>query len=174
MDRSVAGNGGTDHWRSNDAGGGGGAGGSILLKFQTASLGQVISHRQVWSRQGMRNMGQGSNGGNGGFGRLHIDYCDTLSGSTNPPADSTRLSCYIAEQTEDSSLHNHTSQTARKLQKWHDVPGAVRASVWCLVHPGSRRQFLRLPGSALGHRYAGRADQRGGYGQPDLPAGYWQ
>ena len=44
----------------------------------------------------------GGQAGAGGVGRIRIEYCDTLSGSTNPPASVQKLNCYIAEQVESA------------------------------------------------------------------------
>ena len=41
-------------------------------------------------------------GWRGGIGRIHVEYCNTLSGSTSPAADSKKLNCYAAEQIEQS------------------------------------------------------------------------
>jgi hypothetical protein len=78
-----AGGGSPDHY-----GGGGGAGGSIFIKAQTATLG----HNQVLATGGA---GGGPNrpGGNGGIGRIRVEYCDILSGSTTPSASTEKLDC---------------------------------------------------------------------------------
>jgi PKD repeat protein len=77
--------------------GGGGAGGSILLEVGTASLGDGF----VTALGG--RAGQGSyRGGDGGLGRIRIEYCYMLSGTTNPPASTQKLNCYIAEQVESA------------------------------------------------------------------------
>lgn len=36
------------------------------------------------------------------MGRIRVEYCDALSGSTSPAASTQQLSCYIAEQVETS------------------------------------------------------------------------
>jgi len=41
-------------------------------------------------------------GGTGSVGRIRIEYCESLSGSTNPPASTQKLNCYIAEQVESA------------------------------------------------------------------------
>jgi len=76
------GQGGGDKW-----GGGSGAGGSILIKGQTIGLGS-----NLLTAVG----GAGRNGGgNGGSGRIRVEYCDTFSGSTNPPASVAKINfCY--------------------------------------------------------------------------------
>jgi hypothetical protein len=66
-------------------GGGGGAGGSILIKAKIATLGTNL----ITAIAGAGGLGTGAgnrNGGNGGVGRIRIDYGQTLSGTTNPPA----------------------------------------------------------------------------------------
>ncbi len=74
-----------------DVGGGGGAGGSILLRIKTANLGSSVVAVGGAS---------GANAGGGGLGRIRVEYCDTLTGSTNPSASIQKLNCYIAEQIE--------------------------------------------------------------------------
>jgi len=37
---------------------------------------------------------EGGDGGAGGEGRIRIEYCDTFSGSTNPPASVAKINCY--------------------------------------------------------------------------------
>lgn len=44
--------------------------------------------------------GSNNDGGAGGVGRIRIEYCDSLSGSTNPSASTQKLDCYIVEQVE--------------------------------------------------------------------------
>lgn len=82
-------------------GGGGGAGGSILIKGETVD----ISSSTVRAIGGSGGAGgtsganpSRSDGGNGGNGRIRIEYCDVLSGVTNPLATTQKLNCYIAEQ----------------------------------------------------------------------------
>ncbi len=41
-------------------------------------------------------------GGDGGVGRIRIEYCESFTGSTNPPASTQKLDCYIAEQVENT------------------------------------------------------------------------
>jgi hypothetical protein len=79
--------------------GGGGSGGSILLIASRAELG---ANRVIGvGGQGAHNSNSGD-GGDGGVGRIRVEYCDTLSGSTNPSASTQKLDCYIVEQIESS------------------------------------------------------------------------
>ncbi len=65
--------------------GAGGAGGSIFLKANVATLGM---------NKVLATGGTGSNvGGSGGVGRVRIEYCDSLSGFTNPSASTQQLIC---------------------------------------------------------------------------------
>ena len=64
-------------------GGGGGAGGSVLLKCQTATLG---TNKITCSYGSGNTSGSHSNGGNGAWGRIHMDYSGSYSGSTSSPA----------------------------------------------------------------------------------------
>lgn len=86
----------------NWAGGGGGAGGSIYLR-----LGQnQLSDRSVSAIGGNGSTGANNDnlrGGNGGVGRIRIEHCEPLTGSTNPTANTQKLDCYITEQASDFS-----------------------------------------------------------------------
>ena len=49
---------------------------------------------------GAGGLGRDQNGGNGGMGRIRIDYCHETSGETVPNASTQKLDCYITEQVE--------------------------------------------------------------------------
>ncbi len=83
---------------SYDKAGGGGAGGSVLIRAATVNL---IANG-VDASGGSGGMAGEGNGGSGGTGRVRIEYCETLAGTTDPPASVQRLNCYIAEQIETS------------------------------------------------------------------------
>lgn len=72
-------------------GGGGGAGGSILIKAQTAALGTSL----ITANGAIGGLGgvDGGIGGYGGLGRIRVEYCDSLSGTTNPSASTQQLNC---------------------------------------------------------------------------------
>lgn len=67
-------------------GGGGGAGGSCLIKCQSATLGTT----KITAAGGIGGQDRG-NGGNGGVGRIHVDYSDSITGTTTPTLDSTQV-----------------------------------------------------------------------------------
>lgn len=71
------------------AGSGGGAGGCCLIKCQTATIGT----NRITASGGNGGIDTGGNryGGNGSAGRIHIDYSDTLSGTTTPTLDSAQV-----------------------------------------------------------------------------------
>lgn len=80
--------------------GGGGSGGSIKLVGANFSIGtNRISALGGPGGQSVDNLGEG---GDGGIGRIRIEYCESFSGSTNPPASVQKLNCYIAEQVESA------------------------------------------------------------------------
>jgi len=81
-------------------GGGGGSGGSIKIVASVANLGN--NKITATGGPGGRESGNRFYGGNGGDGRIRIEYCESLSGSTNPPASVQKLNCYIAEQVESA------------------------------------------------------------------------
>lgn len=87
--------------------GGSGAGGSILLKCQTATLGSS----QITATGGPATAGTAArtppyHGGAGGAGLIRIEYCESLTGTTNPPASTQKVECYIVEQVE-SAPYDH-------------------------------------------------------------------
>jgi hypothetical protein len=85
---------------TNPAGaGGGGAGGSILIKTNNVSIGNGLV-TAIGGSGGTAASNDGGYGGQGSVGRIKIEYCNTPTGTSNPPAITLKLSCYIAEQSE--------------------------------------------------------------------------
>ena len=72
------------------SGGGGGAGGSILIKAQTATLGSNLLTATAGNGGTEGGGGNGANGGNGAVGRIHLDYSNSYTGTTNPTLDVTQ------------------------------------------------------------------------------------
>lgn len=135
---SIGGNG-----ASSNGPGGAGAGGSILLRSDVVSLGTD----RIIAIGGIGGAGQTS-GGAGGIGRIRIDYCSSISGSTNPVASTQKLNCYIAEQVETSPY------TTTRLQ----MPESFSTSKTYAIKYGRRLVFsasgnqttiLRLPAGYL-------------------------
>ncbi len=83
---------GHNGYQISDGGSGGGAGGYVFLVGENIGVGSnnVVA------------IGGSGVDGDGGDGRIHVEYCDTLSVSTNPTASTQKLDCYIAEQIESS------------------------------------------------------------------------
>ena len=84
--------------------GAGGSGGSIRLVGRTISLGTNL----VSALGGSGGYSNWKTGGTGGVGRIRAEYCDSLTGSTNPLSSSEKLKCYIAEQI-DATPYNRGS-----------------------------------------------------------------
>lgn len=80
--------------------GGGGAGGSVFIQSNTATLGSIHILAQGGAGGSGVSSPRGGNGGEGGVGRIRIQYCESYTGSTNPPASTQKLNCYMAEQLE--------------------------------------------------------------------------
>lgn len=80
--------------------GGGGAGGSVLLRTNQANL-DTVGIIALGGNGGSPSH-PGGGGGQGSPGRIRIEYCESISGSTNPSASTQKLNCYIAEQVETS------------------------------------------------------------------------
>ncbi len=86
-----------ENGKSNVEGGfGGGAGGSIYIVGSDLQLGTM----QVAALGGMGGVGRDQSGGAGGLGRIWVEYCDNITGNTNPSANTQKLDCYIVEQIE--------------------------------------------------------------------------
>lgn len=88
-----------------EGGAGGGSGGSILIRAERATLGSS----SVGALGGAGGAYPGSPGGNGGVGRIRVEYCDSLSGSTNPPASVAQILC--ADPTPTPTATNTATST---------------------------------------------------------------
>jgi len=98
----------------NQNGGGGGGGGSILLRAKSLSL----NDNQVTAIGGWGG-GKGDNeryGGDGGVGRIKLEYCENNFGATNPAATTQKLQCYITEQV------NFAPFTSTRLNITESIP----------------------------------------------------
>lgn len=90
---TISANGGTAANATDRGAGGGGAGGSILMRVQTATLGTMTA---------IGGNGGGGNvppSGNGGAGRIHIDYLTSYSGTTTPTIDATQDNTLVTTTT---------------------------------------------------------------------------
>lgn len=88
-----------------NGGGGGGAGGSVLFKGTNITLGTTL----VKARGGVAGTGSG---GTGGDGRIHADYQNSISGTTNPTLDSRQdSSLSTTTSTSTTSTSSSTSTT---------------------------------------------------------------
>ncbi len=74
-------------------------------------------------------------GATGGAGRIRIEYCNSLTGTTNPPASTQSLNCYIVEQTETAPY------TSARL----NLPEAVNGSATYNVQFGRKLDFAAGP-----------------------------
>ena len=80
---------------------------------------------QVSGGEGGMSPGVGGRGGGGSIGRIRVEYCESLTGTTNPPASTQKLNCYIADQATDpthgllnlpeSGTHTYQVQYGRRL-----------------------------------------------------------
>jgi hypothetical protein len=104
---------------SNNGRSGGGGGGAVLLKGQSVILGNNLvlatGGNGVTGTEGDGGAGGGGslNGSNGnaassspgGQGSIRVEYCNSLTGSTNPSASTQKLTCYIAEKNDTNTVH---------------------------------------------------------------------
>lgn len=96
--------------------GGGGAGGSILIKAQTATLGSSL----VTAAGGDGGVTGSRAGGDGGNGRIHLDYYTSYTGSTSPTLDVTQddtLSTSTVYQLRFSVSSDGTAANSETLAK---------------------------------------------------------
>ncbi|NBQ70127.1 MAG: hypothetical protein EBU46_15370, partial [Nitrosomonadaceae bacterium] len=70
-------------------GGGGGSGGSILLRVASATLGNNLV-TAIGGSGGQSGGGFTGSGGNGGVGRIRLEYAQNLFGTTSPDASKVR------------------------------------------------------------------------------------
>ena len=71
------------------SGGGGGAGGSILIQSQSAALGSNVVI--AYGGSGGSSGGGAGAGGAGGAGRIAVQYSSSITGTTNPSANTLQL-----------------------------------------------------------------------------------
>lgn len=130
-------------------GGGGGAGGAILVRSATASLG--VNRLTATGGYGGVSTQYGGSGGVGSVGRIRIEYCEVPPAfSTNPPANTQKLTCYIADQATDpthgllnlpaSGANTYQVQYGRKL----DFTSAVTQTVTSLRVPAADFASVKL------------------------------
>jgi hypothetical protein len=87
-------------------------------------------------------------GGAGGAGRIRAEYCETYAGTTNPPASSAKLTCYIAEQIE-SALFNRARLTLPESFAGGRTYRVQYGRKLDFTTAGEQTSALRLPGGAL-------------------------
>ena len=78
------------------AGGGGGAGGTLFIQGFNITLNNSVL--QVDGGGGGYGYNQGGHGGGGATGRIHAEYCGTLTGTIAPMIDHAAISCIMAYQ----------------------------------------------------------------------------
>lgn len=129
--------------------GGGGAGGSVFLISTRADIGiSLVSAVGGNGGVGVSNIESKPHGGNGSIGRIRVEYCDSLSGSTTPPASTQKLTCYITEQVESSPY------TTGRLNLPENVSGSATYQVQYgrklgFAAAGDQPTTLRLPAAML-------------------------
>jgi hypothetical protein len=147
--------------------GGSGSGGSILIRTSTAIFGNIQAVG------GIRSSGWDGYGGAGGVGRIRIEYCESFSGSTNPPASTQKLNCYIAEQVESAPYTTTRLNLPESFSngRTYQIQYGRR-----LVFGGAGEQVTApaRPRRRLHQRPPGRPHQRGRLRQPGIPPGHRQ
>jgi len=110
---SDGGNGG-DSGGSNSSGSGGGAGGSVKLVGDTLTLGSS----RVTADYGLGATASAYDGGNGGDGRIAVEYASSITGTSSPSYETSTLvyndyAVYISEEvhTPETTAFNNISWT---------------------------------------------------------------
>ena len=93
------------------AGGGGGAGGSILIKSQASTVGTS----RVTATGGSGGGDSGALGGKGGNGRIRIEYCESLSGTTNPSASTQQKECRTGPIVTIHTIYPHPATQGQDI-----------------------------------------------------------
>jgi surface antigen len=107
--------------------GGGGAGGSISIKAANA----VLSSNKISTLRGEGGLQIGSfpiHGGAGSQGRIAVQYCDMISGTTNPIANVSQITCdkdnfsarYTKSQTFTAGTYKFTTKADDGVKVWVD------------------------------------------------------
>lgn len=146
-------NGGPGGWLcSGGAGGGGGAGGraggSLLLKAGSVSL--STNGVTALGGNGGAGVSAAGSGGNGGVGRIRIEHCGTLSGSTSPTASIQGLDCYVTEQAESTPSTMGSLKLPEAVQAGESRTYQVQyAREVDFTVPGDQTILLRMPATRL-------------------------
>jgi hypothetical protein len=92
-----------------DTGGaGGGAGGSIKIVSSNLDIGNdLVTALGGAGGYGSSNGGTTKRGGDGGVGRIRVEYCESLSGSTDPLASTQQWECYTAPIVTIHTVYPH-------------------------------------------------------------------
>ena len=124
-----------------DGAGGGGAGGAVLLKGSAVQIGTNL----VAATGGLGGVTENDgDGGNGAAGRIRIEYCQSLGGSTNPPASSQKIDCHVIEQVETTPFTSGRLSVPEYVatNKTYQVQYANRLT---FAAAGSQTIALRVP-----------------------------
>jgi hypothetical protein len=141
---------GGDGTSENYGGGGGGAGGSILLRGQNVTVNSGVS--ALYGRGG-NYPGSGWStrpGGNGGGGRIRIEYCDSLTGTPSTPTSTQQKTCSLLQRTDSTT----TGPQQITLATPESITGGRNyqvqfGRVLTLTGAGSVTTFARITGSSL-------------------------
>lgn len=106
---SITASGGAGGVDANGYAGGGGAGGSVLIKAQTATLGTGL----VTAAGGDSTAGDGD----GGSGRIHLDYYTSYTGTTSPTLDVIQDNTLLANTTYQLRLGISSNGTAEEYMQ---------------------------------------------------------
>lgn len=131
---------------NNPRGGGGGSGGSILLRANTLTIGtDLVTALGGRGGYGVHDSVWPASGGNGGTGRIRLEYCDVLTGVTNPPASTQDAVC--SPSTPPPDLHPLAPSgysypvVPSSIQGTHEVDALVASQPsyfdWYFVNSGT-------------------------------------
>jgi len=115
--------------------GGAGSGGSILIKADTATLGTGL----ITAPGGA---GNGASGGDGGAGRIHLDYYTSYTGTTTPTLDVTQdasLGSNIFYRLSFTVSSNGTNEDAM-ARRLTSIPATATWYHWAVTWDASASQ----------------------------------
>ncbi|MBI4672206.1 MAG: hypothetical protein HY741_11150, partial [Chloroflexi bacterium] len=110
-----------------NAGGGGGAGGTIFIRGQVINLGTSLVNAPAGI--GGAGLDYETAGGSGSIGQIHVQFCDTLAGSTSPTANVQQIDCSASATPTSTATDTATAtETPTPTYTATDIPTSTATS----------------------------------------------
>ncbi len=138
--------GGLGNGFNTSANGGGGAGGSIRIVVGSGTVNTLLA---VYGIGGTYTGDHTEDGGRGGNGNIRVEYCDSFSGASNPPASVFHLTCPIFQSptVANDDIGNATSINSFPFAEAKDTSGATGSAndpTLCTGNKGSASVWYRV------------------------------